>query len=79
MKTKDFIMNLGNGKDKEIKINGPKYTEKMIINGITRFELIEKESGREKIIYNDDKIEVEIQDDGRTLKVFYDKEITIKR
>lgn len=72
MKTKDLIKSLGNGEYKDIKINAPKYTEKMNINGITRFELIEKENGREKVIYNNE-IEVEIQDDCRTLKVFYDK------
>lgn len=55
-------------------------TVKTIISGITRFELINhcgdpetnENYGREKIIWSEKyEIDVELQDNGKTLKVFY--------
>lgn len=44
--------------------------EAEVINNITRVEVINKISGREYVVKSED-IEVQYQDNGKTLKVFY--------
>lgn len=81
-KTKNFIsgesIKLEMNELKDARLNLKNY--KTVINGITRFELINhcgdpetnENYGREKVILNKKyEIEVQLQDENKTLKVFY--------